>query len=363
MVFRAAVLQQPGISGTTLLQRQPDLSSMFPRTFRQTSASCVHFQGQHNSLAWRSYSTASTGQAEKKGPDTSRLTPLLQSQWHRLKNAHFGNVLITPHKGGKVWWVCDQCPDGHAHEWEATVASRTNGSSCPYCASRRVCQHNSLPRNSPAVAAEWSNQNQLSPDNFMVNSHKRAIWQCYCGHEWTAEIAKRTHGKRGCPECHRVRKAGRTLQRHPVLSEGQPEIMKLWDWEANGRDGLDPSKLTCFSGKKANWTCHKCPKGQPHRWQAHIHLVTQGTRCPCCAGKQACSCNSLQALYPTIAAEWDSTHNEGTPDEYPAQSNKEVWWYNHWRGHFQTRISSRTQVRGSKVPKDQGNCCTLLQLC
>ena len=355
---RAAVLQ-PGISIVTLLQRRPDVSSVFPQPLSHTSACRVPFHGQHNMVAWRLYTTASTGPAEKQAPDITRLTPVLQRQWDQLKNAHFGNVLVTPHTDRKVWWVCDQCPDGHAHEWEARVANRTNGSGCPYCASRSVCQHNSLPTNAPAIAAQWSSKNQLSSDQFMVNSNKPAIWQCHCGHEWTATVNSRTSGKAGCPTCHRIKQIGRTLQRHPVLAEGQLEVMQLWDWEANGRAGLEPGELKRFSRKKAYWICNKCPKGQPHRWQARIDLVTQGSRCPCCAGKQACSCNSLQALHPTIAAEWDYTRNEGTPDDYPARSNKNVWWYNHWRGHFQSRISNRTHVREIKEPKE-GNALSQL---
>ena len=367
LVSKAAVLQQPGISVATLLQRQPDLSSMFPQPLSHNSGCHIPFHSQHNGLhtrfARRSYTMASITQAEEQKPDIDRLTPLLQRQWDHVKNAHFGNVLITPHNNRKVWWVCDQCPDGHAHEWEARVANRTNGSGCPYCASRSVCQHNSLPTNAPAIAAQWSSKNQLSSDQFMVNSNKPAIWQCHCGHEWTAVIENRTSGKTGCPECHRVRQAGRTQQRHPVLAEGQPEVMQLWDWEANGSADLDPRKLRCYSNKKANWICHKCPKGQPHRWQACIGVVTKGSRCPFYDGKQACSCNSLQALHPDIAAEWDHTRNEGTPDDYAASSHKDACWYNHWQGYFQSKISTRTDVRKSKVLKDQGNRLSQLSCC
>ena len=172
MVSKAAVLQQPGISGATLLQHQPDLSSVFHHPLSLISACHMPLDRQHNVLAWKSYTTDSTGQAEKQGPDINRLSPLLQSQWDHLKNAHLGNVLITPHSGRKVWWVCDQCPDGHAHEWEATVQQRTNGTGCPYFASRRVCQHNSLPTKAPAIAAQWSSTNQLSSDQFMVRQQQ-----------------------------------------------------------------------------------------------------------------------------------------------------------------------------------------------
>ena len=345
MVSKAAMLQQPDSTIATLLQKQPNPSSGFPQSLSHTSACHVPFHGLYNAFAWRLYTTTSTGQAGKPGPDIQRLSPLLRSHWDHLMNAHFGNVLITPHNHRKVWWVCDQCPDGHAHEWEATVFNRTNGTGCPYCASRSVCQHSSLLTNAPAIAAEWSSKILLSSDLVMVNSKQPAIWQCHRGHEWTAAICNRTSGKTGCPECQHVKQIGRTKQRHPVLAEGQPEVMQLWDWEANGLAGLDPGKLRCYSHKKANWICHKCPKGQPHRWQACIDSVTQGSRCPSCTGRQACSCNSLQALHPDIAAEWSNTRNELGPENYAAQSCAEVWWYNSYRGHFHARIGSRTRGR------------------
>ena len=300
----------------------------------------------HSAFVSRSHRLQPSDTDQQDGPDISLLNLLLRSQWDKCKNgADLGNILIKPHSRRKVWWTCDQCPDGHAHEWEARVDSRTDGTGCPFCASISVCQHNFLPTNAPLIAAQWSSKNQLSSDKFTVNSGKQAIWHCHCGHEWTTAIKSRTGGKTGCPECHRVKQAGRTLQRHPVLAEGQPEVMQLWDWEANGLAGLDPGQLRCFSNKKANWICYKCPKGQPHSWQAHIGDVMRGSRCPCCAGQHACSCNSLQALHPTVAAEWDHTRNEGTPDDYPAHSSKEVWWYNSRRGHFKSEINVRTRSK------------------
>ena len=38
-----------------------------------------------------------------------------------------------------------------------------------------------------------------------------------------------------------------------------------WDWEKNNDIGLDPSKLTCGSNKKAWWICNK-----NHSWETTI---------------------------------------------------------------------------------------------
>ena len=59
--------------------------------------------------------------------------------------------------------------------------------------------------------------------------------------------------------------------------------------------------------------------------------------------------NSLQSLFPDVAAEWGHSRNEGIPSDYTAYSGSKVWWYNKQRGSFQARISSRTYVQPKPV--------------
>ncbi|DBA68599.1 TPA: hypothetical protein ACH3X2_013537 [Trebouxia sp. C0005] len=95
-------------------------------------------------------SADSTPQPKKpqldSGPDTSLLADELQKQWHAKLNMHLGHIVIRPASSRKVWWSCDQCPDGCPHIWEATVLNRTYGTGCPFCSGRAVCQHNTLAR-------------------------------------------------------------------------------------------------------------------------------------------------------------------------------------------------------------------------
>jgi len=61
------------------------------------------------------------------GPDISLLADELQGQWHEQLNRHLGHVLIKPYSHRKVWWSCDQCPEGLPHVWEAHVHNRSQG--------------------------------------------------------------------------------------------------------------------------------------------------------------------------------------------------------------------------------------------
>ena len=122
------------------------------------------------------------------GPDISLLSTLLQLQWDHVKNAHLGSIVLRAHSNRKVWWNCDQCPDGHPHQWEAAVNARTRGTACPYCANKAVCQHNSLATKAPAIAPQFSDKDQGTAHDYLVSSNKTVIWQCQHGHEWEARI-------------------------------------------------------------------------------------------------------------------------------------------------------------------------------
>ena len=310
----------------------------------------MHFSRTHlvkNPTPHRSTCCSSRREA---GPDISQLTLAVQNQWNHSKNAHLGSITITPHSSKKVWWECDQCPDGQPHVWETTVGCRTCGANCPFCTNRKVCQHNSLLTKAPAIAAEFSPKNQGTAHDYTVSSTKVVTWQCQHQHEWETPINRRTSGKKGCPVCFSIRNSTQTRTRHPFLTDSQHPMMHNWDWGLNAKAGFSPDNIRCRSSRKVNWICHNCPKGQPHRWQATVSSVYQGTGCPCCFGSKVCTCNSLQTLFPDVAAEWDYTKNESTPSDTTARTNERVWWHNSKRGHFEaTIVSQTTNAKAKKI--------------
>ena len=280
------------------------------------------------------------------GPDTSQLKPYLQEQWDVEANKALGNIIITPQSNKKAQWSCRQCPDGHAHVWQALVSSRTNGAGCPYCAGKTVCQHNSLATQSPQLLAEWdSGANDLTPDDYTGQSGARVAWKCHrCQHRWTARIQHRTQLGHGCPMCGRERR--KPKRKHPSVAASGPHVMAEWDHENNERAGLDPSLITLGSVRHVHWVCSKCPLGSKHRWMASPNarqLYTSHPRgCPCCAGHQVCKCNCLQTIYPEIVNEWDYAKNDTTPTDHTASSGYTAWWLNSKRGSWQQSIKVRS---------------------
>ena len=266
-------------------------------------------------------------QQASAGPDISLLRPELQKQWHHDKNQHLGDKQITANHNMRVWWICDQCPCGLPHEWVSSIDKRQNmDGQCPYCTNNSLCQHNSLLTVAPAVAAYWDTaKNGLTPDLVMAGSTTRRHWLCpTCHHSWQAKPCMKVCVQSGCPKCSSISKP---WNRQPVLTQSQHPAMLEFDFERNQRAGLDPDKITAGSNKMVHWICNKCPKGQAHLFVASPqNRLGCNTGCPCCANKKACICNSLQSLFPALAAEYDIARNGVGPEQVLLTSHKLAFW-------------------------------------
>ena len=239
-------------------------------------------------------------------------------------------------------WQCNKCPAGQPHIWTALVYSRTKSAQCPYCSNRLVCFHNSLATLAPDAAQYWNHsKNAKSPDQVLAGSNSRAEWKCpTCKWEWQAPVESRVHSRAGCPKCSHAQKVKVS---QPTFAEAQPACLAEWDHEHNEAEGFYPDFITLGSGKLVHWICSCCPRGQPHRWTAPPYSrVGLGRGCAVCAGHQACVCNSLRSLFPSIAAEFDVDKNGFAPSEITAQSHKEVWWRSAEMGSWRQAVQART---------------------
>ncbi|DBA90894.1 TPA: hypothetical protein ACH3X2_004234 [Trebouxia sp. C0005] len=286
-----------------------------------------------------------------KGPNISLLADELQKQWHGKLNMHLGNILIRPGSERKVWWSCDQCPDGFQHIWEAAIMRRTQGSGCPFCSGTAICQHNTLARKAPEVALFWDakKNHPLTPDQVTVFSHMRAHWKCSaCLHEWQAAVRHKTRAMSGCPKCakaHAGRKADGTRQRHPTFAGAKHALLQQWDHDRNRENGNFPNNTTLRSNKLIWWCCHACPKGKVHSWQARAFSQTSGSMlsgCPCCVGLKLCECNSLETVCPDIAADFDVEENGVSAAEVTSSTHTKYSWLSDEPGAKKRSVNRRT---------------------
>ncbi|KAL3147894.1 hypothetical protein ABBQ32_002610 [Trebouxia sp. C0010 RCD-2024] len=290
---------------------------------------------------------------QQEGPDISLLDPALQKQWDHARNAHLGSTVVKPYSNRKVWWTCDKCPDGHPHSWLSPVDLRSRGQGGPQCSSRKVCKHNSLATRAPKVASQSDHEvNTGTPDTVLAQSHRMFGWRCdACGHKWSAPPGARVskQASAGCPMCALFKKP----TKHPTFAKGNHPLLAEWDHDRNAAHGNHPDNVTLGSRKQIFWLCTKCPVGQVHSWSATPNDRSGRRRsgCPVCAGMVACRCNSLQALYPDIAAEWDHSKNRSQLSKYTAGSGKRAWWFTTERGTWRQAIYARTLLQKSRMSR------------
>ncbi len=287
-----------------------------------------------------------TEQPEQIGPNTS----MLAEELHVRRNMHHGNINIKPYSHRKVWWSCDQCPEGLPHVWEATVSHRTVGTGCPFCSGRAVCQHNTLATKAPQIALFWDakKNHPLSPDRVTISSTMRAHWKCStCLHEWQTAVSHKAHEKSGCPRCagrNAGRKADGTRQKHNTFTGAKHALLQQWDHDKNSMNGNFPDSTSLQSSKLIWWRCQDCPKGKVHSWQASPNggNAKRARGCPYCDGKMLCECNSLETVCPDVAADFDAERNGIFPAEVTSSTITKYSWLSDEPGADKRSVSQRT---------------------
>ena len=258
-----------------------------------------------------------------KTSDTNSLAhlyPEVASQWHPTRNGTLQQSDVAGASGKRSWW---QCPSNPNHIWEAPIIHRTKmRTGCPFCSGKRI-QTNSLAHLHPEVAAQWDTAKNggVTPYQVFPGSKKQHWWRCPEGpdHSWLAAIATRTKNSSKCPFC-----VGRRLSVTNSLAALYPNVATEWHPSRNG--SLTPENVLGGTSKYYWW---QCSVGLDHEWEASVSSRTKGNKgCPFCRGLKVSRTNSLESLYPEIAALWHPTKNESlTPSDVVAGSGKEYWWH------------------------------------
>jgi hypothetical protein len=80
------------------------------------------------------------------------LFPQIAKEWHPTKNFNLTPDDIVAGTSKIFWWICSK---GSDHEWRTSPYHRINGTSCPFCAGKKISVTNSLVTVSPLIAKEW----------------------------------------------------------------------------------------------------------------------------------------------------------------------------------------------------------------
>lgn len=258
----------------------------------------------------------------------AKVHPELVSEWSE-RNFPLTPDNITYGSNKRVWWK-GSC----GHEWQASVKARSKGEGCPICSGARVVEGiNDLATVKPKLSLEWSEKNTIKPTEVTAGSHKKVIWKCEHGHEWTATVKSRTINKTGCPYCSH----NKVLAGFNDLASQYPDIAAEW---SDRNLPLLPTMVTAFANSKAWWKCRDCG----NEWYALISTRAGGSRCPYCSGYTLLKgFNDLATTHPELAAEWSERNYPLMPDEVNAKSRHNVWWKcktcgNEWKFVINTRV-------------------------
>lgn len=252
--------------------------------------------------------------------------------WHSGESKY---TTVTFGSNKTVWWK-GAC----GHEWQTSIKARSAGEQCPICSGARVLRgYNDFESKFPELAKEWSPKNEpLRPSMITAATHRKVIWQCKLGHEWTASVKSRTVNGTGCPYCsHNF-----VLPGFNDLASRFPEIAAEWS-ERNLP--LTPDQVTAFKNIKVWW---KCRLG--HEWNTLISTRAGGSQCPYCSGiKLLKGFNDLKTKYPSLAIEWSDKNLPLTPDAVNEKSTKNVWWKCRTCG-YEWKAVVKARVKGGMCP-------------
>lgn len=126
----------------------------------------------------------------------STTNPDISLEWNFQKNGNLSPHDVTYGSRKNVWWICKE-----NHAWKTTISNRTNGTSCPYCAGKKVDKNNSLSNLNAQLAKEWhpSKNEDLTSNDVTIGSSRKVWWLCEKGHEWETTIKLRS--RTNCPHC------------------------------------------------------------------------------------------------------------------------------------------------------------------
>ena len=120
-----------------------------------------------------------------------------------------------------------------------------------------------------------------------------------------------THNRTGCPSAVEHKKDNLS---QPTFAEAQSACLAEWDYKHNNGEGFYPDHS--WQQQAGALICSCCPRGQPHCWRAMPNTrISHDTGCAVCAGQQSCVCNSLEALFPSFAAEFNVDKTGFAPSE------------------------------------------------
>ncbi|MBR2408383.1 MAG: zinc-ribbon domain-containing protein [Lachnospiraceae bacterium] len=218
----------------------------------------------------------------------------------------------------KLAWDCPICNETFVSRVRSMITARdTSSKGCPYCSHTLLRKGESFGDLHPELLREYSTENVQDPFKVFPCCEDDVIWQCLNNpeHIWHASFSVRHSGYGNCPICNRTQR----IKGVNTFADVYPEYLDMYsDNNERKPDDIFYNSVLWFW-----WNCRTC-HGE---FGAYIKDVVSGEECcPYCKGIRALpGVNSLQALYPDIAARY-SLKNPHTADEVlPTSTSYHLW--------------------------------------
>ncbi len=194
-----------------------------------------------------------------------------------------------------VLFNCNICP----HEFKSKLSSITEGTWCPFCAKRKVCENECDFCKNNSFASEpkaefWSEKNEKTPRDFLKSSSTDKFWfNCnICPHEFKSRLSSITAGH-WCPFCAKRKVCENDCDFCKKNSFASHLKAEFWS-EENQKTPRDFLK----SSNDKFW--FNCSLG--HEFESTLNTITAGRWCPGCNNK------TEQILYEWLKKIYPSDH-------------------------------------------------------
>lgn len=279
------------------------------------------------------------GTATFRRSDSKPLSNYLDSIggiWHDELNAPHKPKDFTSGQRVLLWWKCEK-----NHAYQSTPANILIGQRCPYCSNRRVLKgFNDFASQAPSALSWWDQEkNDLLPSEVLASSSRKTHWLCKEGHSFVRPIRDAVQGL-NCPFC--TNKS--LLAGYNDLQTLYPEIAS--ELVSNKDNPIAANQILAVTTKVYEWRC-----GSGHIWVTSARARAQGHGCPYCSKRLLDSeSNSLQALHPSLANEWDYQQNAPvTPSQVFDGGSKKYWWICSGGHSWEASIARRVSGRGCHI--------------
>ena len=256
--------------------------------------------------------------------DLKTLNPMLAQEWHPIKNGNLAPEMVTEYSNKKVWWQCE-----FGHEWEATIADRSNGRCCPICSKE---MRTSFPEQAILF---YFNKITIAYNRYTAFGKEIDIYlpEYKIGIEYNGKYWHKN-------------KIERDTKKVAYFSNQGIRIISVYESDT---DIVSSNVIYYIYGKTLDWCIENIFKligisnnnvidTRRDRFEIYHQYITSRKE------------NSFGENYPQLAEEWFAEKNGNlTPYMVSKCSNKVVWWKCKKCGYeWEASVNSRSNGSGCK---------------